>query len=191
MVLILPKDHDNIALKHIGDLLSLALEDDLLVIRHAFLDVHRQRFGLLHHLLPPALDAVFFIDSALASALIARLLHLHLHEAHVLSDAHSALSIALLALFGLATLGTTALALPAVNIPFHREVFLNAIVELFQRDAELKLVLGALLSVASPALIPVNLVFTLLVIDLALRVISQNLQRSVNSRELLCSILVT
>ena len=108
-----------------------------------------------------------------------------------MSDAHSALSITLLALFGLATLGTAALTLPAVNIPFDREVFLNAIVELFQRDTEIKLVLGALLPIAAPALVPVNLILTLLVIDLALRIICQHFQRSVNPCELLCSILIT
>ena len=108
-----------------------------------------------------------------------------------MSDSHGALSIALCTLFGLSTFGTAALALLAVNIPFHGEVFLNAIVELFECDAELKLVFWALLSIAAPALVPVNLVLTLLVIDLALRIIAQHLQRPVYSCELLCSILIT
>ena len=120
MRLLLELDHD-VALDHIRDLLSLLLVDDLLHVLHTFLDVQGERLCVHHDLLTATSCAILLIHAPFSLALRAGLLHLHLHEAHVLDNFDSALALALGASFGLATFSTTALALGAVDVPLHIE----------------------------------------------------------------------
>ena len=93
--------------------------------------------------------------------------------------------------FSLSTFSAASLALLTVYVSLDRKVFLDAVVKLVQRDSELKLVFGPFHSIAATPLIPINLVLALLIIYLPLCIISQYLERSVESRELLCSVLIT
>lgn len=78
------QNHDDVALQHVGYLLALALIDYLLAICHTFDDVNNELFLLLDDLATAALTAVLLVCTALTAALVTRLLHLNLHEAHVL-----------------------------------------------------------------------------------------------------------
>ena len=130
MVLFLLEHHHDVALHHVGHLLTLAFKDNLFIISHAFFNVHGERLWLHDYLLSFANLAILLIHSALTLALGAGLLHLHLHETHVLHHFHHALSITILASFSLSTFGSAAFALLAVYVALDREVFLDAHVEL-------------------------------------------------------------
>ena len=190
MVLVLPQNHDDVTLKHVGHLFTLAFKDNFFVISHALHDVHCQCFRLHHNFFPLTLSAVLLIYSALTTTFLARLLHLHLHEAHILSDTDLTLSIALLTCFSLSSLGSTTLAFLTINVPLHREVFLYAIIEFLQRNTKFELIFRSLHSIAATALVPIYLIFALLVIYLPLCIISKHFQRPVDSRELLCRFLI-
>lgn len=77
------------------------------------------------------------------------LLHLHLHETHVLYHCHDSLTIALRARFCSSSFSATTLALRAVDISTDVEFFLDSIVELFKRHLKVKLVLWALPPIVS------------------------------------------
>ena len=73
--------HDNIALHHVGNLLSLTFKYDSFIACSTLHDVDHQRLLLHNNFLAPANATVFLISATSASALITRLLHLHLHKA--------------------------------------------------------------------------------------------------------------
>jgi len=99
--------HDNnISLHHVGNLLALSLEHDSFAIGGALDYVSSQGFLVVNDLTATTRRTVLLIHAALALTLVARLLHLHLHEAEVLHNFDDAATLALIARLGLATLGT-------------------------------------------------------------------------------------
>jgi len=166
-MLVLLNLHDDVTLEHVGDLLSLALKDNLFVVHHALNDVHSESCWLLDDLLAFAFNAVLLVHFAFTATFIASLLHLHLHEAHVLVHGDSSSSTAFGACFCLSTLSAATFTLCAVDVPFNCEVFLHSIVKFFKSHSEIKLVLRALHTIVATTFVALNFVFTLLVIDLA------------------------
>ena len=137
--------HDNdVALQHIWHLFTLSLEDDPLLVSHAFRDVNCDRLLVLDDFFALAGFAVFLVDLTTSCTLVARLLHLHLHESHVLGHRNLAFSLALGALLLLAALGTGALALAAVDVAIDVELHLGPGVQLLQRHLQLQAVLWTL-----------------------------------------------
>jgi len=163
--------HDNVTLKHVGYLLSRALKDNTLFVRHALNNIHGQSLGFLNDLLASALNTVLLIHPAFATTFVACLLHLHLHEAHVLVYSDSSSSTAFRASFGLTTLSAATLAFCTVDVPFDCEVLLHTIVEFVESDFELQLVLGSLHAIVSTTFVAFNLFLALLVIYLAFSII--------------------
>ena len=150
-----------------------------------------ESLGLEHDFLTSASRTVFFIGATLASTLVTGLLHLHLHESHVLSHRHRALSIALGTGLCFASFSTRAFTLGTVDISLNLDLLLYSVVEVFERDLELELVLWSLSSVVTPTLVPFNLILALLVVNLAFYVICQYLFRPADLTELLSSLFVT
>lgn len=122
--------HNDVTLKHVRHLFALSLKQYFLVVRHTLLNTNLECLRLYDHFLAAACLTVFLIGAAFASTLVTRLLHLHLHESHVLSHRHRPLAFALGASLGLAALGARALALGAVDVASDAELLLRAIVEL-------------------------------------------------------------
>lgn len=165
--LLLQLDHD-VTLDHIRHLLSLLLVQDLLHVQHTFLDIERQCLGVHNDLLTTASTTVFLVHATLSLALRARLIHLHLHEAHVLDHLHHPLSLTLGAGLGLAALSTTTFTFGAVDVAVDVELFLATSVELFKSHRVLKLMLGAFPAVVTSPFVAFDLIFTLSVVDLSL-----------------------
>ena len=191
VVRLLLEHNNNITLQHVRYLLALSLVDNLLIVSHALVDIDHEGLWFENNLLAPTSRAVFLISAALAPALTARLLHLHLHEAHVLHNLFLAATFALRASLSLATLSTTALAFGAVDIPAHGHFLVCAIVELFQSDLKFHFILWSLHAIVTAALVTLNLILTLRVVDLTLNIICEHFKRSVDLCELLCSLLIT
>ena len=79
IVWLLLDDHNDIALEHVGHLLSLSFEKDLLIVGSTPSHLNGQCFRLLYDFFAFAGVTVFLARAAFALALVARLLHLHLH----------------------------------------------------------------------------------------------------------------
>lgn len=77
-------DHENyIALDHIRSLLALSLKHNLLVVFHPPFNLHPEGLTLLDQTLTFAARTLLSENFTFALTSIARLLHLHLHHAHV------------------------------------------------------------------------------------------------------------
>ena len=120
MGLLAQQDYD-VSLDHVGDLLTLALVDYLLVVSCPLDYLKIKVLSFLDDLASFTLSTVFLVHSSLSTALVARLLHLHLHETHVLYHFHHSLALALIASHRLSTLGTRSLALSAVDVALDLE----------------------------------------------------------------------
>ena len=77
------ESEDDITLDHIWLLLTLLLKGDLVSILHTTFNFNSELLTFLHNSSTFAYFAVYCIDFALATTLCARLLHLHLHDAHI------------------------------------------------------------------------------------------------------------
>ena len=120
-MLILFNHEDDVALNHVGNLLSFLFEYDLITIFHAFLDFHSELFTFCYYSFSSTYPAVFCISPTLATTLLARLLHLHLHNTHVYSLHGYTSTFADWAFFSLATFCSGALAFTAVYVPVNVE----------------------------------------------------------------------
>ena len=149
VVRLLLKLNDDVTLNHVGHLLTLLFVYNLLHVAHAFLDVEGQCLVVHYDLLAFAGLAVFLVHAASSAALGARLLRLQLHESHVLHNLHDALTLALGARDGLASLSTATLALGAVDVALYVELFGGSSVELLESHCEFKLALRALPAVVA------------------------------------------
>lgn len=185
------QNHNDVALQHVRYLLSLALIDYLLAISHTFHDVNNELFLLHDNLATAALTTVLLVCAALTAAFVTRLLHLNLHEAHVLKHLDLSLALALRASLGFAAFGAGALALFAVDIPVYVKVLGGSHIELFETHREINLVLGSFHALITAALVALNLVFALLVVDLPLLIVGEHLVRSVDFGELLSCFFIT
>ena len=106
----------DIALNHVDHLLALPFELDCIAMRHASFNLNYELLAFMHKSLALAMRAVLCIDPAFSLAVTTRLLHLHLHKAHVyVLDGH-ALSLAFRTDLFLTSFGTGAFALVAVDV---------------------------------------------------------------------------
>mmetsp|Transcript_3613 Transcript_3613/g.15856 ORF Transcript_3613/g.15856 Transcript_3613/m.15856 type:complete len:322 (+) Transcript_3613:2748-3713(+) len=138
-VLLLLHDEDDVARDGAGSLVGLTLEDDLLIVHHALLDVHLQDLFLLHHLLAVALPALVLLadDLSGAAALVAHRLHLLNHARGDLPD-HNANAAALAgaAMTRRAALATLAVALGAQHVLRQAQLLGHAVVQILQRHLQ-------------------------------------------------------
>ena len=105
MLLLAQLEHD-IRLNHIKHLFTLSLKFNGVTSCHAAFDLDDELLAVLDKPLSLTVLAVLFVDSSLALALPTRLLHLHLHEAHLdVLDGHP-LAVALGTHLLLTTLST-------------------------------------------------------------------------------------
>ena len=182
--------HYDIALKHVWNLLTLAFEYNFFFVHHSFVDVNCECLRFLYYLLAPTFVAVLLVDSSLTFASLAWLLHLHLHETHILHYFDHSLSIALVASFCLATFSTATLAFITVDVPLDGNFFNDSVVQFLQSYREINFVLRALHTIVTSSLVTFDFIFALLIIDLTLDIVGQHLVSPVNLCELLCSVLV-
>lgn len=94
-VLLLAQLEHDIGLKHIKHLFTLSFEFYGVTSSHTAFNLNDELLAVLDKPLSLAVLAVLFVDLSLALAMPTRLLHLHLHEAHLyVLDGHP-LAIAL------------------------------------------------------------------------------------------------
>ena len=130
-MLCLFKSEDDITLDHIWLLLTLFLKGDLVSILHTSFDIDSELFTFLHNSFTSACFAIYSIDFTLTSTLCARLLHLHLHNAHIHKLHCDTFSFASWAFLLLSAFSTRALAFRAVDVSVDCERAGNAIVKFF------------------------------------------------------------
>jgi len=106
----------NVALNLLRNLLSLSLKCNLVSIGHASLNIYSKCFSLLNHFLPTTAWTNFSKNFSFTSALVAGLLHLHLHHSHLNVLCNLAWSFAGRTLFKVTTFCARSLAGLAVNI---------------------------------------------------------------------------
>ena len=119
----LPNCEDEVALDHVGHLLSLPLEHHLVTITHAALNFNCQSLLIVDDLAALAVRAVLCSHVPSAAAPVASRLHLHLHseaDLHHLDD--DLVAIASGADLGLAILGPCASALGTIHVPCYGHV---------------------------------------------------------------------
>ena len=125
------ESEDDITLDHIWLLLTLLLKGDLVPILHTSFDFNSELFTLLHNSSASAYFAVYSIDFTLATTLCARLLHLHLHDAHIHKLHCYTFSFASWTFLLLSTFRAWALAFRAVDVSVDCERTGNTIVKFF------------------------------------------------------------
>ena len=118
---ILLYNEDDITLDHIRLLFSILLKYNLIAILHSSFNFNSEFFTLLYKSFSSARLTVHCIYSTLASTLLARLLHLHLHDTHVYSLHGDASTFAGWALFSFTSFRSRALALAAVDVSINVE----------------------------------------------------------------------
>jgi len=126
IVLLLFQNQYNVALQHVGHLLTLSLVDNFFLMHHSLLDIDCECFRFLNDFLSSAVSAVLLVNSAFTFTFIARLLHLHLHEAHILHDFDHTLSFAFIASFGLSPLSSATLAFLTVYVSLNSDFFYDS-----------------------------------------------------------------
>jgi hypothetical protein len=105
-VLLLTQLKNDIRLKHIKHLFTLSFESNGVTGVHATFYLNDELFVVVNKPLSLTVLAVLFVDSSFALAIPTRLLHLHLHKAHLdILDGHP-LAVALGTNLLLATLST-------------------------------------------------------------------------------------
>ena len=190
IVWLLLESNNDVALEHVWYLLSLTLEDYLLPVCHSLRDVYLESFWLHLDFAPLASGTVFLIGAPFTFAFIARLLHLHLHKAHVLDNFDLSRALALWTGLGFAALSTRTFAFGAVDVPLHCEFLANAIVQFVKGHLKADFALWPLHPIVASALVSLDLVLALLIINLFLNFVSENLMSSVDLCELLSRILI-
>mmetsp|Transcript_47717 Transcript_47717/g.114620 ORF Transcript_47717/g.114620 Transcript_47717/m.114620 type:complete len:230 (+) Transcript_47717:573-1262(+) len=154
-VLLLLNDEHDVAGDGPGGFVRLALEHDLLVVHHAFFDVHLENFLLLDHLRAAALPALVLLgdDLPAALALVTHGLHLLHHPGRDLTndDAHAA-AFARPAVPARAGFASFAVALGAQHVLRERELLRDAVVQILEVDLQrVDDVLALPLSLPAPA----------------------------------------
>ena len=185
-------DHgDNVTLEHVGHLFSLSLKYYLFFVGHALFDVDCEGFCFIGYFAASTLSTILLILTSFAFAAITSLLHLKLHESHVLQNFHRALSLALFACYSLSTFSSRAFALRAVHISIYSELLLGAFVKLFQSYREIYFALRTFHSIVSSSFVSIYFVLTLLVIDLSFYFIRENFICTIYLCKLFCGVLIT
>lgn len=146
--------YNNITSLKTGHLVSLAVEHDLLAIFHALIDVNLEDLSLSHRFFAITRLANVLIGLealALTLAVAALRVYLLVHASAELVDDHlGAGALACCALVNGAFLAAAALALVADHAFLQRQFLGHAVVEVFERNAQLvDDVFAALLAVAS------------------------------------------
>ena len=178
-------------MEHVGYLLTNAFVHNLLTVSHALRDVNIENLWLLNNFLSFAQVAVLLIDSTFALALITRLLHLHLHESHILDHFDLTSSFTLSTILRLSAFSATALAFAAVDVPLDRELFLSSIVYFLKGNFQVELVFRALHAVVSSPFVTFNFIDALLVVNLTLGVVKEHFLSPVDLGELLSCFFIT
>ena len=166
---------NNIALQHVRHLFTLSLIHHLLVIGGSLGDVNYESLGFTDDLPAPTRRTVLLICASLALALVTGLLHLHLHEPHVLNDLHHARALALGTRLGFASFSSASLALTAVYVPADGHLLVDPIVQLLKSDFQVYFILRSFHAIVSTSLVAFYLILSLSVIDLSLDIVSEHL----------------
>lgn len=161
----------NVALEHIRNLFSLALELNCVAVLHAWLDIDLKSLWFGHETTTPALGTHLRKHLAFALTLVTRLLHLHLHHAHINVLHNDALPLALITNLHIASLSPSPLTLITVNLARHMQLSVRTFIKFLQCGFDSQFIIRAFLSAISTLFIAVNFIFTLLVVNLALGVI--------------------